>query len=285
VNEKPYTQHFLEERKEKIATKVLYRFLFVLVVVFVIFFSVNIAFNQKYSYITISGQSMQPYLNPTPSRMDVLIDGVVQKSWVQDGVYVEKTKDITYGDVVIIENVSAEKTVIKRVLGLEGDYISLALVEVSPGVYRYRLLRVKNHSSWVEVINEDYVKDYYEWYIGDTPKQENLLSNVYYEPLFYTHFFGGDYESKFYNVEGIDGQVKFFKVPENEIFYLGDNRNHSIDSRERGTTSVDNVYGKMACLVRNGSYYKGNDFHFLYRIEGYFSLIWKEILGFFGANV
>lgn len=228
---------------------------------------------------------MQPYLNPSPTRMDVLVNGVTTKNWVQDGVYVEKTKDVTYGDVVIIENVSNEKTVIKRVLALEGDFVSIALVEVTPGVYRYRMLRVQKHSSWVEVVNEDYVKDYYEWSIGSVSKQEHSSSNVYYEPLFFDTYFGGGYESKYFNVDGIDGQVKFFKVPENEIFYLGDNRNHSIDSRERGSTRIDNIYGKVACLVRNGSYYTGNDFHFLYRIEGYFSLIWKEILRFFGANV
>ncbi|MBQ8792161.1 MAG: signal peptidase I [Clostridia bacterium] len=285
MEDKPFTQYYKEEREEKVATRTLYRLLFVILFIFIILFSVSVAFNQKYTYITISGQSMQSTLNPSPVLTNITTDGKTTKSWVQDGVYVEKTKNVTYDDVIIVENLSSEKTVIKRLLGMEGDYISIALVQVQPSVYEYRLLRVKAHSSYVEVLNEEYVKSYYEWTAEGDYESDAQTPNIYYEPYFYQTFSLGDYESKLITVNQAGGEVKFFKIPENEIFYMGDNRPHSADSRQKGTTNINNVLGKVVEIVRDGTYYKGNEFYFFNRLKGCFSVIWDEILRFFGANI
>ncbi|MBE7073642.1 MAG: signal peptidase I [Clostridiales bacterium] len=280
MEDKPYTQYFMKEKEEKVATQVLYRILFVMLIVFIMFFSVNYVFNQKYEYITISGQSMQSTLNNEAVLSAIVSDGKTTYNWVQDGVYIEKTKDIDYSDIIILEK-SSDKTIIKRALAFGGDYITIVKNEQG----EYRLIRIKENSNKVEVLDEDYIKSYQEWSDDGQAPQDGLTPQLVYEPTFYSTFFGGGYQSKQIYIESLQCNVTFFQVPENELFVLGDNRNHSADSRETGTISIDNIRGKVVEIVKNGTHYKGNDFYFLNRLKGYFSLIWKEILGFFGANI
>ena len=125
MEEKPYTQYFKKEREEKNATQVLYRILFVMIIIFVAFFSVNYVFDQKYEYITIRGQSMQPTLNQAPVLTAIVSNGKTSYNWLQDGVYMEKTKNVDYNDIKILNHHTDEKTILKRVLAFEGDYISI----------------------------------------------------------------------------------------------------------------------------------------------------------------
>ena len=43
----------------------------------------------------------------------------------------------------------------------------------------------------------------------------------------------------------------FFKVPENEVFIMGDNRGHTTDSSDYGSLPIENVIGKVDYLVKN----------------------------------
>lgn len=55
------------------------------------------------------------------------------------------------------------------------------------------------------------------------------------------------FDSEKYNSEFYDEKTKTYKytVPENSIFVMGDNRNHSTDSRTFGCVDVNTVVGKV----------------------------------------
>lgn len=288
MEEKPYEKYFLEEREEKNAAKVFYIFVAVFIVLFFAFVGINYSFNQKYTYITISGESMQPTLNPTPAIVATTQNGVIVQSAIQDGVYVEKTQDIDYDDIIIIENVFKDKSIIKRALAFEGDYITIAKIRTEQNVFEFRFMRVKAGSDQVEVLPEQYIKSHWEWAFYYSPSsnqiQDSASASVVYEEEFFQTFRHA-YDSKYFSVDEAEGaQVKFFKVPDDEVFYMGDNRINSTDSRIKGTTEMTNVVGKVVQIVHNGAYYQGNIFHSFHRIGGYFAVIWQEILGFFGAR-
>ena len=289
MEEKPYRKHFEQQKEEKKAKKGGWLFLFVTVLICCVLFGISYSFNQNYYYIEVEGKSMQPTINPNPVVVERTVGSAKYETSVQDGVYVSPTKDIDYEDIIILENMFIDKkTIIKRALAFEGDYVSIAKVENEEGMMVFRLMRVKAGNSKVEVLKEEYIKSEWEWATYCAPAeaempQDSQTRDVVYERYFYETFSDGDYQQRIFTVDGKD--VKFFKVPEDEIFYLGDNRVYSTDSTEEGTVSIDNLVGKTVRIVRNGTYHSGNIFFFFNRIGEVLSIIWDEILRFFGATI
>ena len=287
--EKPYTKHFQDVKEEKKAKKSGWLFLFITVLICVCFFGIAYSFNQNYYYIEVEGNSMQPTINPSPVVVTRTVGNITKEVSVQDGVFVVPTKEIDYEDIIILEDMFVDKkTIIKRALAFEGYYVTIAKVKNDEGMMVFRLMRVKTGSNVVEVLKEDYIKSEWAWATYYSPAesqipQDNQTADVIYEIDFYQTFSGGGYQECLFEVEG--RQIKFFKVPENELFYLGDNRTESTDSTEEGTISVNNVMGKVVRIVRNGTYHSGNIFFFFNRFGEVLSIIWDEILRFFGANI
>ena len=112
-------------------------FIFVMAV-FVIF----IAFSRIYTGDEIKGESMEPTY------------------YSGDIVYFAKTKNITYGDNIIIK--SGSKDIIKRVIGLAGDTIEIKLDVVG----YYRVFRNG------EMLNETYLGDLE----GNTKKHDEFVA-------------------------------------------------------------------------------------------------------------
>ncbi len=106
-----------------------------------------------------------------------------------------KLKTATYGDIIVIENVVNNAWIIKRVIGLEGDVITIK----NGKVYR------KQIGAEEKLLEENYVK-----------------GKTYYN----------------YSEEEVS-----FTVGVGEIFYLGDNRENSSDSRVYGCCTLNNVVG------------------------------------------
>lgn len=278
--EKPYFKYYQDEKDDKISQKIFIKFIVIFFVVYVIVMGFGFIFYQNFSYVTISGKSMQSTLNPSP----VATKTERGTEYLQDGVYIRHTHEVEYGDIIVldttVEGATRKTTIIKRVIGLEGDYVTIARIGGE-----YYVLRVKSYTSSVEVLQEDYIYSYQEWSSAD----QNLdyeVNGVLYESYFYDYYKNYyKYESKTFQVKELNGaEVVFFKVPEDNVFFLGDNRAHSNDSRAVGFFNLDKIDGKVVDVVKDGSNYEGNNFWWFNRLKGFFRVVWQEILIFFGSN-
>ena len=273
LEEQRLYQYYKDEKEGKISQRVLIWCLVILVVFYVLLFITNSWFQNNYRYVTINGTSMQPTLNPNP----VNING----NDVQDAVYIKLTsEDITYGDIIIIDKstYNYNTSVIKRLLALDGDQISIAKVHVVQGndnYTEYRFMRIKEGSSEIEIVYEDYIAGYGIWnsYVP-------ILDNeVYYEPYFYRMFLEDSRTTTHY-VEGV-GNVKFYTVMPGQIFYMGDNRTGSTDARWTGTDSQENVIGRVVSIVHNSTSIQNSLFWWTGRIKEYFAIVFDEIIKYF----
>lgn len=271
----PEYKYFLDEKKDKQSDKIFIRFAIVLFVIYAFIFGVASIYRSNFQYITINGASMQPTLNANP----IYKDG----KELQDGVYVKVTNNIDYGDIIVINKENEkDESIIKRALAFGGDYITIASVGEG-GNRDYRFMRVKKGTNNVEILKEDYILSYDYWNIT----QSTVVDDVEYERGFYYNFKSLGYETAYFDIE-IDGQDKsvvFFKVPKDDVFYMGDNRTGSYDARHTGTTNKKRVLGYVVKVV-NDAFFKKQDSvsWFFQEIGDFFSIVWREIEIFFGSK-
>ncbi|RXJ04639.1 signal peptidase I [Anaerobacillus alkaliphilus] len=95
--------------------------------------------------------------------------------------------------------------------------------------------------------------DNYKWIkrvIGEPGDRLELKQGTLYR--------NGEELNEDYIFEGMDGSFEAITVPEDHVFVLGDNRNHSGDSRMIGTIPYENIVGKV--MVRYFPFNKLNLF-------------------------
>ena len=150
--------------------------IFVVILVFIFLFRI----------VLVSGPSM----NPTLSDGDRLIIS-----------HINYTPE--RGDIVVLNSIGLNKTIIKRCIGTAGD-----------------IVRVDYNNNSVSVNGENVPQDYI-----------NEVMNVL--PIF---------DAKYC----VDSGVYEYAVPDGKIFVMGDNRNHSTDSRSAyvGFVDLEDVLGK-----------------------------------------
>ena len=86
-------------------------------------------------------------------------------------------------------------------------------------------------------------------------------------------------------LDGVQRDVVFFQIPEGDVFFMGDNRTGSFDARASGTTSQKNILGYVVKVVYEGTFIKEDPIKWTFQqIKDFFSIIWEEILIFFGSN-
>ena len=286
--DRPKYEYYKDKRDNKVSKRTFVLFATILICFYAIVFVTNLYFQQNYRYVAINGLSMQPTFNANP----VFVNG---KS-VSDGVYIKLTQNADYGDIIIIDKMDeANHTIIKRLLGKEGDRISIAKLKIN-GAEEYRFLRVKSGDSRVEVVSEKYISGV----CTDTTGQKYTLgyqnwsrvsaftdNNIKYESSFYGTFIwereeGSDYYLYDFTYNGQSYEdVKFFEIEPGKIFYMGDNRTGSSDARSTGTEFSDKIIGKVVVSTKGSNVGRLTLASLYSKAKGYLEVIWKEIINIF----
>lgn len=286
--------YFIDYQHKNRERTILAIFILIALVFYVILFATDYVFKTKYRYINIENVSMQPTINPNP----IDIDGKLY----QDGVYISLTQDVDYGDIIIVDRSEEEKeenyTVIKRVMALEGDQISIVSLPVGEnGKYELRFVRIKESDNIDTIVYqgvddqyilyEDYILSYKEW--TESNSYTNSNSHVQYEYEFYFNFLSNKQTTTHNIIVGEQSfQVEFFTVGSDkdnndadQVFYMGDNRVNSKDSRLNGTGDQDKIIGKVIKIIRNGYSLQTSKWSWLEKVYAYLSIIWEEIINYF----
>ncbi len=181
-------------------------------------------FQIVFMQVGVVGRSMQPTINAS----------AIGTSYDQrtDMVFCYRTTNVKYKDIVIIdEGVSGER-IIKRVIGEPGKTITFKrdLIKETSPTQRYILYSVFVNG---QKLDEDYIN-------SEQPTfQIGLTSNDF----------------PFYNrlVTAVRTVGEFsVTLGEDEFFVMGDNRNHSTDSRFFGPVPRKDILGKVVLQVKYG---------------------------------
>ena len=211
----------------------------------VVFLSIFFMFNVYLSPISVIGQSMLPTINAkTLSNTD---------SVHNDLAYYREKDSYTYGDIVIISNeeehyiTNTEKYqvdfLIKRIIACPGDTITFFLTDIDTEkhLYYYDIIVKNSKGETIELNEKSYI---------------NEPMYVYYDPANPTEF--DDFRSNFIpnivndNITDPANRKTTITISNNCYFVMGDNRNHSDDSRKFGEVTTYDICGSVRLLVKHG---------------------------------
>lgn len=249
---------FVEKEVKKIP-KVISIVFFVYMVLFLSIMVWYFTFKATHYISNVEGLSMQPTFN----------SGISSQDESEDFVYVNTTNKGTNGDIVVIKEKPQDKdSIIKRLIAKGGDKVSIYVTE--DGFFHVSISYAGTNE--FVVLQEDYIKSYYEWKNQGFYTQTKTDNGIIYENTFYSHYInsGSGYNM---NVKQIDG-IYFYEVPADCYFCLGDNRAISSDSRERGVFTKSQIKGVAEIIVKNGSV-AGNTF--FKKISSISAFYWSKI--------
>lgn len=256
-------EEYLEKQAKKFP-KVLFYIFLVYFILFSIYIGGYIYFRNTYELSEVFGASMQNTLNPN----------VYSQNEGDDLVYVNIKKEPEKFDIIVIKDkdtTGKEIKLIKRVIGMPGDLITIKKDTGFGGDGFYHIYYGNRETQEIEKLDETYIKSYREW---TNSKISHTVGDIEYEDEFHTNFIvSGKYET--YTIDG----TTFFEVPEDNIFYLGDNRARSSDSRARGTGERKNVEGVAEIILSDAAKTNANVFGI--KFKSIFSFLWKELTRFF----
>jgi len=171
-------------------------FVFSIAVIVILF-----AFGCVYTGARVEGASMMPTFNK----------GYATHPEKEDVVYYRAVDSYEYGDIVVarVNDGGETKDIIKRVVGLPGDYIEIK--KCSDGNYYLYRNAIK--------VEEDYILSY----------KDMEIANEWFDRL--------------------TGYTGHLTVGAREMFILGDNRGDSKDSTYYGCFHYDNILGVVDYVV------------------------------------
>lgn len=280
----------LNKKNKSVWGKVFFSFFVVYLILFLLFMVMFIFFKSKFVCVPVEGKSMQPTINASAR---------VQED-VKDWVYINKSKAISRGDIVVFQNNSVDsKTLIKRVIALEGEAVTIQLQYSEAYQAEVFTVRVATKEaledgvldqSEVISLEEGYTTSLLDWtqpmYKDEIDngifihEQETYLGHTYSKRFFVDVLANPKYET----LTDSDGVI-YLKVPQGEFFFLGDNRRLSSDSEERGTEKIGTIAGIVEIIIPNAQneisplwvQIKAVFGYFFEQMEIFFSGLWKGL--------
>lgn len=176
-----------------------------------------------------------------------IVDGDSMQNTLQNEQFVILQRagyTVRAGDIVTVGNIpNHDEPLIKRVVALEGDRV--LFMRSNDGQY-VDLYVCKAGDAIFEMVEEPYIKE--RMNIGASYETVGLcphLPNISAVDIYST--------DKAYSAERDTLKRYALYVKKGEIFFLGDNRNHSSDSRIYGTSPRSDILGKVIKIVESGS--------------------------------
>ncbi len=149
--------------------------------------------------------------------------------------------NVQYNDIVTINtsvNKKEQHIVIKRVVGMSGDKLVFMSSKNNRTVDLYIC---KAENNYFELLDEPYIKEPMSRAIG---VYENVIVLNYTPLLTELNIKDPSLHAELSKIE-----KSIITVPENSIFFLGDNRNNSKDSRYYGTRTIDKITSKVLKIL------------------------------------